>query len=81
MHAEIDDVLDFMCATASLRKIFYLWRPALPDPKDDFILELAVESNSDYIVTFNIKEFTGIEGFGLTAITPREFLQQLGEIK
>lgn len=80
-HAEIDGVLDFICATAKLREIFYLWRPALPDPKDDFILELAVESSCDYIVTFNIKDFISIEEFGMSAITPRDFLQRLGEIK
>lgn len=78
---DIDNVLDFLCASANLRNIFYLWRPTLRDPKDDFILELAVESNCDFIVTFNIKDFVGSEDFGLVAVTPREFLQQLGEIK
>ena len=29
---EVDDVLNFLCASASLREIFYLWRPVLPDP-------------------------------------------------
>ena len=80
-HAEIDEALDFLCATANLREIFYLWRPALPDPKDDFILELAVESGCDFIITFNVTDFAGIEKFGLAAITPREFLRQPGEIK
>lgn len=78
--AQIDDILDYLCAKANLREIFYLWRPTLNDPKDDFVLELAVESNCDSIITFNIKDFVGIETFGLTAITPREFLRQLGEI-
>lgn len=78
--AQIDDILDYLCSKANLREIFYLWRPTLNDPKDDFVLELAVESNCDSIITFNIKDFVGIETFGLTAITPREFLRQLGEI-
>jgi putative PIN family toxin of toxin-antitoxin system len=79
--ADIDAILDFLCVAANLREIFYLWRPLLPDPKDDFILELAVESGSDFIITFNVKDFTGIEKFGLAAVTPRQFLQQLGEIR
>ncbi|MGI8655881.1 MAG: putative toxin-antitoxin system toxin component, PIN family [Pyrinomonadaceae bacterium] len=79
--AEIDDVLDFLCAIANLREIFYLWRPVLRDPTDDFILELAVESDCDFIITFNVKDFVGIEDFGLAAITPRDFLRLLGEIK
>lgn len=77
---QVDDVLDFLCASASLRDIFYLWRPMLPDPKDDFVLELAVESECDYIVTFNMKDFAGAEKFGVTAIRPQEFLRELGEI-
>ncbi|MFN2480355.1 MAG: putative toxin-antitoxin system toxin component, PIN family [Pyrinomonadaceae bacterium] len=76
---EIDDILDFICAVSNLREIFYLWRPVLPDPKDDFILELAVESASDFIVTYNLKDFAGAEKFGTSAITPQEFLSRLEE--
>jgi putative PIN family toxin of toxin-antitoxin system len=77
---EIDDILDFICAEANLREIFYLWRPVLPDPKDDFILELAVESRCDFIITFNVRDFAGAEKFGIEIITPQEFLRKLGEI-
>ena len=77
---EVDDVLNFLCASAGLREIFYLWRPVLPDPKDDFVLELAVESGCDYIVTFNTRDFAGAEKFGVLAIRPQEFLRELGEI-
>jgi putative PIN family toxin of toxin-antitoxin system len=79
-EAEVDDILDFICAEANLREIFYLWRPILPDPKDDFILELAVESRCDYIVTFNVRDFVGAEKFGIEVVTPTEFLRKLGEI-
>jgi predicted nucleic acid-binding protein len=77
---EIDDILDFICAEANLREIFYLWRPILPDPKDDFILELAVESRCDCIVTFNVRDFVGAEKFGIEVVTPQGFLRKLGEI-
>lgn len=80
-YQEIDDVLDFLCQTANLRDIFYLWRPVLRDPKDDFILELAVESNCDFIVTFNVKDFAESEKFGIKAVTPKEFLRTIGEQK
>jgi putative PIN family toxin of toxin-antitoxin system len=76
---DVDDILDFLCAEANLREIFYLWRPVLPDPKDDFVLELAVESGCDFIVTFNIKDFAGSEKFGIEAVTPQQFLRRLGE--
>jgi putative PIN family toxin of toxin-antitoxin system len=77
---EVDDVLNFLCASASLREIFYLWRPVLPDPEDDFVLELAVESGCEYIITFNSKDFVGAEKFGVSVVRPQEFLRELGEI-
>lgn len=78
---EIDDVINFLCKSSNLHEIFYLWRPTLRDPKDDFVLELAVESNCDYIVTFNTKDFAKAELFGIKAITPKDFLRIIGEIK
>ena len=39
---DLDDILDYLCAVANGRKIFFLWRPLLPDPGDDMVLELAV---------------------------------------
>ena len=56
-----------------------LWRPLLPDPKDDFVLELAVESRTDFLVTFNTGDFVGAERFGVRVISPREFLAMIGE--
>jgi putative PIN family toxin of toxin-antitoxin system len=72
--SDIDGVLRFLCANANLRLIFFLWRPLLPDPKDDFVLELAVESRADFLVTFNARDFVGAERFGIQVISPREFL-------
>lgn len=79
-NKEIDNILDYICKIANKREIFYLWRPFLKDPKDDFILELAVESKSDFIITFNLKNFAGIDKFGIKAITPKYFLKIIGEI-
>ncbi|MHB1687111.1 MAG: PIN domain-containing protein [Ignavibacteriaceae bacterium] len=75
----LDDILDFICLVAEQRKIFYLWRPFLKDPKDEMFLELAVESECDFIITFNKKDFEGIEKFGIKTITPKEFLKVIGE--
>jgi len=61
-------------------KIYYLWRPFLSDPKDDMVLELAVTSNADSIVTCNKADFKGADQFGLELITPKELLKQIGEL-
>jgi predicted nucleic acid-binding protein len=77
---EIDDILDYICKVANKREIFFLWRPYLTDPKDDFILELAVEAQCDYIITYNKQDFKSIEAFGIKTLTAKEFLQLIGEL-
>jgi putative PIN family toxin of toxin-antitoxin system len=77
---DIDDILDYMCAIANRRQVFYLWRPFLKDPKDDMVLELAVTANCDVIVTYNIADLQGIECFGLRVMTPKDFLQTIEEV-
>lgn len=79
-HSDIDDIIDYICLVAEHREIFYLWRPCLKDPMGDMVLEVAVESESDFIVTHNIKHFIGSENFGVKAITPRQFLEEIGEL-
>lgn len=74
--SQIDDIIDFLCAQAVHHQIFYLWRPALKDPDDDFILELAVKASAS-IVTWNIADFKRAREFAVNVFTPREFLAQL----
>lgn len=75
----IDSILNYICSIGRKNKIFYLWRPKLKDPDDDFLLELAVQSNSD-IVTLNKKDFGAASEFNIKVMTPKEFLQYIGEI-
>ena len=79
-HSDIEEIIDYLCTVGDHRKVHFLWRPNLKDPSDDFVLELAVESECDYIVTHNIKDFKGIKKFNLKAITPQELLRKIGEI-
>ncbi len=77
---DLSDILDYLCSVAIHRPIFFLWRPTLPDPKDDVVLELAVDAGAPVIVTFNLRDFVGVDRFGIRALTPREYLQEIGEI-
>ena len=74
---EIDDVLDYVCHVARRQRIFFLWRPFLRDPKDDMLLELAMASRSDRIVTHNVRHFDGIEQLAIRPQTPGDFLRHL----
>ena len=75
--SDIEIILDNLCAFSTHQKIYFLWRPYLPDPKDDYILELAVASETKTIITHNIKDFRGINKFGVRVITPKKLLEEI----
>jgi putative PIN family toxin of toxin-antitoxin system len=77
---EIDDILDFVISKSNRWEIYYLWRPQLNDPSDDMVLELAVTANCNYILTYNINDFRGVEKFGIEVMTPKTFLHMIGEL-
>lgn len=78
---DIDVILDYFCSVGNLQEIFYLWRPFLQDRKDDLVLEVAVAGNCYAIVTYNRKDFQGVEQFGISLMEPGTFLQKLGVLK
>lgn len=46
----------------------------LPDPDDDFVLELAVAASASFVITHNVNDFRGSDSMGVRAITPAEML-------
>jgi len=72
--------LDAFIAIAEHQAVYFMWRPYLPDPKDDLILEVAVAAGASHIVTYNGRDFRGAERFGLRVVTPVELLRQRGEL-
>ena len=69
--------LDYLISASHLQEVFFQWRPALPDPDDDLILELAVAARCRYVVTHNLRDFRGTEQWGIVAVTPGDFLKQI----
>ena len=76
----VKDILDYLVKASELHEIFFLWRPILDDPGDDLVLEIAVQSNSDFIVTFNVRHFRQAHQFGIRPMRPLEFLKEIGDI-
>jgi hypothetical protein len=77
-----EDALGFvryLLSQAQLQEIHFLWRPFLPDPDDDMVLELAFAAGCRYIITHNVKDFHGSEQLGVTAVSPRDFLSLIGK--
>jgi len=74
----IGNILDYLCLVSGHQDIFFLWRPVLRDPRDDMVLEVAVASSADGIVTFNKRDFDKVGAFDLRLWTPKEFLTEEG---
>jgi predicted nucleic acid-binding protein len=75
-----EDALGFvryLAGQCHLQEIHFLWRPFLPDANDDMVLELALAAGCQHIITHNVRDFTGSVQLGVTALTPREFLNHI----
>ncbi len=75
----IRTLLDYVCSIGKPHEIHFMWRPVLKDPSDEFVLELSVKANCQYIVTHNVKDFVGAAKFGLDVIRPGAFFLALVE--
>ncbi len=71
----------YLSICGCLNLCHYLWRPVLKDSKDDLVLDVAVESQSEYIITFNKRDFVGADKFGIKVATPQEFMNRKRLVK
>ncbi|MEW6025636.1 MAG: putative toxin-antitoxin system toxin component, PIN family [Pseudomonadota bacterium] len=69
--------LRYLAFISHLQDVHFLWRPFLRDPDDDMVLECAVASGSEFIVTHNVKDFRRVEELNVQTITPADFLKLL----
>jgi len=76
--SDVNKFLRFIAYISKTYDIYFLLRPNLTDEKDNMLLELAVTSQSEFLVTNNIKHFKNPElKFDLPKIlTPREFIKE-----
>ena len=78
-HEEREELLDIFLASCEWIKVYYLWRPNLPDEGDNHLIELAVAGAADYIVTRNLRDISGGElSFPqLKIVSPETFLKEI----
>jgi predicted nucleic acid-binding protein len=53
----------------------------LQDAGDELVAEVVVTAQAEAIVTMNVRDFKGMDKFGIKVLTPKEFLQSIGEAK
>jgi len=70
---QLDEVINSLVRVAEPVRIRFLWRPLLTDPRDDMVLESAVNGRADLLVTFNQKDFVAAaKGFAHETLRPSE---------
>ena len=73
-QAEVEQVLNVLALRLEPVATYYSWRPILKDPKDEHVLECALNGRAKAIVTFNTRDFEeGKTQFGIEILTPDEF--------
>lgn len=73
----VQAVIDYLCSTGIAQPVHFLWRPLLPDAKDDMVIEAAAGAGCGQIVTFNVRDFAPAASLGVAALRPAEFLELL----
>ncbi len=77
--AGVRSILDALATVIAPVRLAFLWRPTLPDPEDDMVLETAVNGRADLLVTLNLRHFRpAATRFAITIASPAEALQHLG---
>jgi putative PIN family toxin of toxin-antitoxin system len=78
-HEERSELLDIFLSVCEWTRIYYGWRPNLPNEGDNHLVELAVAGSAKYIVTRNLRDVSRMElNFpNLAVLTPEAFLKEL----
>ncbi len=81
-NADVHDILDAIASVIQPVRLAYLWRPALPDGRDDMVLETAVNGGAELLVTLNQRDFEPTARiFDVDVVTPAEALARLRKAK
>ncbi|MBN2895711.1 MAG: putative toxin-antitoxin system toxin component, PIN family [Campylobacterales bacterium] len=75
---EQNELFEAYLSTCKWNEIYYMWRPNLKDENDNFVVELAVASGAEAIITYNVKDFKNAElVFHHRITTPENFIKEM----
>lgn len=74
--SERGELLDIFLANCEWTRVYFGWRPNLPDEADNHLIELAVAGRAGFVVTRNLRDFSRAELVfpGLRCVNPDDFL-------
>jgi predicted nucleic acid-binding protein len=75
---QLSALIDSLLIPGEWATTHFSYRPILPDPADELVLEAAINGHAD-IVSFNEKHFKPASRFGIRVLRPVEALEMLGE--
>lgn len=75
--ADIDTLLDAICARAEEWPLAAGWLPVLNDPDDEPLVQLAYDSAARRIVTHNVRHLAPARALGVEVLLPRDFAAML----
>jgi putative PIN family toxin of toxin-antitoxin system len=75
---EVDEFLAELAALIEPVEVHFQWRPQLPDPNDEMVLEAAINGQADALVTYNVSDFTVAAGrFEIPVLRPADVLRKV----
>ena len=76
--ADVDGALAALAAAIEPVDVRFAWRPQLPDPDDEMVLEAAVNGRADALVTHNLADFVAAAPkFGVLVVPPADLLKRI----
>lgn len=75
---ERNTLLDTFLALCEWTRVYFVWRPNLPDETDNHLIELAVAGDAEVIVTRNLRDLQGgeLRFTSVRVLSPEEFLKE-----
>lgn len=78
---DVSNILNLLYRESQRQFVWFSWRPLSPDPADDLVIEAAIASGCDFVVSFNERHLRPARDFGIDVIKPVDLLKMIGEIK
>lgn len=76
---ERQELLDIFVARCEWVRVYFTWRPNLPDEGDNHLVELAVAAGAPFLVTRNLRDLQHAEltFSGLRCVAPQAFMKEI----